>query len=202
MFHQPSPLCLGQRCLAQRVLTSKTASFEHRLERLQRSGPRLISSTLRKSARQGDDKTKTILKVSKLRFAYQPIMVQRPKCQYEPGEGLDETRLQIFPSESAEKNLARVLRLPIPGSQICQSWVPQCSKIAGQSFRSRLVARDVQFRRRQRGRSEIVDPHRTPSEFRGQAADAALKHRQVGLRHLEAPRSLYLTQAFGPPCGL
>jgi len=177
MFHQPSLLCLGQRCPTQRVLTSKTASFEHRLELLQRSGPRLISRTLRESARQGDDKAKTILKVSKLRFAYQPIAVQRPKFQYEPGEGLDETRLQIFPRESTEENLARVLRLPIPGPQICQSWVPQCSKIAGQSFRSRLVARDVQFRRRQRGRSEIVDPHRTPSEVRRHAADAALKHR-------------------------
>src|SRR5205814_8844864 len=151
---------------------------------------------------QGDDKAKTILKVSKLRFAYQPIAVQRPKFQYEPGEGLDETRLQIFLSESAEENLARVLRLPIPGSQICESWVPQCSKIAGQSFRSRLVARDVQCRRRQRGRSEIVDPHRTPSEVRRHAADTALEHRQVRLRYLETPRSLDLTPAVGQPPSL
>src|SRR3989442_6437282 len=170
MFHQPSPLCLGQRCPTQRVLTSKTASFEHRLELLQRSGPRLISSTLRKSARQGDDKAKTILKVSKLRFAYQPIVVQRPKFQYEPGEGLDETRLQIFPSESTEENLARGLRLPLPGSQICQSLVPQCSKIPGQSFRSRLVARDVQFRSRPRGRGAIANPHRTPAAFTRKAS--------------------------------
>src|SRR2546427_12686967 len=107
MFHQPSLLCLGQRCPTQRVLTSKTASFEHRLELLQRSRPRLISRTLRKSARQGDDKAKTILKVSKLRFAYQPIAVQRPKFQYEPGEGLDETRLHILPPQSPEQHRAK-----------------------------------------------------------------------------------------------
>lgn len=148
MFHQPSLLCLGQRCLTQRVLTGKTASFEHRLELLQCSGARLISCTLRKSARQGHDKAKTILKVSELRLAYQPILVQRPKRQYEPGESLDETRLQIFPSQSSEENLARVLGLPIAGSQIRQSWVPQCSKITGESFRSRSVAHNAHFRRR------------------------------------------------------
>ncbi len=92
---EPLPLCLRERCPAQRVFANEAAAFEHGLEICQGQSLGPIACALGKLTRQGDNEAEPVLQVPEFHLAYQPSLVQWPERQHEPGEGLDDASFEI-----------------------------------------------------------------------------------------------------------